>query len=56
MQPLIDVGRDGEGCHVTLHGRDFAFREGFPFRKCAAAHVWTTNDDLFAVWRVPMVL
>jgi len=54
-QPLMGMRRDGEGCHVTLRGRDFPFLEGFSFRKCATAHVWTTNDDLFAVSRVPMV-
>ena len=56
MQPLIGMGRDGEGCHVTIRGRDFPSREGFLFRKCAAVHVWTPNDDLFAVSRVPMVI
>jgi len=55
MQPLIGMRRAGEGCHVTLRGRDFPFREEFSFRKCATAHVWTTNDDLFAVSRVLMV-
>jgi len=55
MQPLIGKGREGEGCHVTLRGRDFPFREGFSFRKCVTAHVWTTHDDLFAVSRILMV-
>jgi len=55
VQPLIAMGRDGEGFRLTLRGRDFPFREGFSFRKCAAAHLWTTDDDLFAVSRVPML-
>ena len=49
------LGRDGEGCHMTLRGRYYPFGEGFSFRKCATAHVWTTNDDLFAVSRGLMV-
>jgi hypothetical protein len=55
VQPLIGMGRDGEGFRVTLRGRDFPFREGISFRKYTAAHVWTTNDDLFAVSCVPML-
>jgi len=52
---MVRMGRDGEGCHVTLRARDFPFREGFSFLKCAAAHVWTIKDDLFAVTRVTMM-